>query len=93
MPDAPPVNKKISSNLLKFQINLIINKIEIIAVIWGSVIWINFCIGLAPSTSAASYKLCGIACNLAKIKRKANGKYVRQIPREKIWKNHKTKFF
>ena len=33
VPDAPPVSKNTSSNLLKFQINLIINKIEITAVI------------------------------------------------------------
>ena len=43
--------------------------------------WINFWIGLAPSTSAASYKLCGIACNLAKINRKASGNY-RQISKK-----------
>ena len=33
VPDAPPVNKKISSNLLKFQMNRIMNKIDITAVI------------------------------------------------------------
>ncbi len=33
VPEAPQVSKKMSSNLLKFQINLIINNIDIIAVI------------------------------------------------------------
>ena len=42
IPDAPPVNKKTSSNLLKFQINLIINNIDITAVICGRVILKNF---------------------------------------------------
>ena len=65
-----------SSNLLKFQINLIINKIDKIAVICGSVILINFLKGPAPSTSAASYKSCGTACNLAKMNKKARGKYL-----------------
>ena len=38
VPEAPPVNRNISSNLLKFQINLIMNKIDKIAVICGRVI-------------------------------------------------------
>ena len=52
------------------------NKIDITAVICGNVILINFLTGPAPSTSAASYRSFGTACNRAKINKKANGKYL-----------------
>ena len=52
------------------------NKIEITAVICGSVILKNFWKGLAPSTSAASYNSFGIAWSLARINKKAKGKYL-----------------
>ena len=51
------------------------------AVICGRVMCINFLSGPAPSTSAASYKSLGTACSLARINRKASGKY-RQISKK-----------
>ena len=78
VPAFPPVRRKMSSNLLKVQINLNKKRILKIPNNIGMLRDQNFWNGDAPSISAASYISSSIDCIRAKIKRNESGKY-RQI--------------
>ena len=74
VPAFPPVRRKMSSNLLKVQINLNKKRILKMPNNIGILRYQNFWNGDAPSISAASYISLSIDCIRAKIKRKESGK-------------------
>ena len=63
-----------SSKLLKVQMNRSTVRTAIVGSSWGSTMWRNRWVGVAPSIVAASSRLSGMACIRAVMKRKANGK-------------------